>query len=219
MDFIDAPSPNFNARKTPVSLIVLHYTGMETGPAALERMCDAQAQVSAHYMVEEDGRVFRLVDEAQRAWHAGLSYWRGERDINSASIGIEIVNGGHDFGLPDFPEAQMDAVIELVRAIMDRWNIAPDCVIGHSDIAPARKQDPGEKFPWPRLEAAGCAVSASRDDGTVDVDACLTRIGFDPEVSLEMRVTAFQRRYRPACVDGVLDAETRALIAGVAASA
>ena len=119
----DTPSPNFNARKRPLSLIVLHYTGMETGAAALARMCDPEAAVSAHYMVEEDGTVCRLVDEDQRAWHAGVSYWRGERDVNSASIGVEIVNGGHDFGLPDFPGDQIGAVSALVREIMARHDI------------------------------------------------------------------------------------------------
>ncbi|WP_339741735.1 N-acetylmuramoyl-L-alanine amidase [uncultured Maricaulis sp.] len=154
---IAAPSPNFNDRKLPVSLIVLHYTGMENGAVALERMCDPAAEVSAHYMVEEDGRVFQLVDEDKRAWHAGVSAWRGETDINSASIGIEIVNGGHDYGLPDFPAIQIEAVIHLVADIMARHGIGPEGVVGHSDIAPGRKQDPGEKFPWHRLAAAGCA--------------------------------------------------------------
>lgn len=155
---IAAPSPNFNQRKLPITLIVLHYTGMADGPSALARMRDPAAQVSAHYMVEEDGRIFRLVDEDKRAWHAGVSLWHGETDINSSSIGIEIVNGGHDFGLPDFPAAQIDAVIELVKDVMGRHRIGPEGVIGHSDIAPGRKQDPGEKFPWDRLAAAGCAL-------------------------------------------------------------
>ncbi|SDM33999.1 N-acetylmuramoyl-L-alanine amidase [Maricaulis salignorans] len=156
-DPIAAPSPNFNERKLPISLIVLHYTGMENGAVALERMRDPAAEVSAHYMVEEDGRIFQLVDEDKRAWHAGVSCWRGETDINSSSIGVEIVNGGHDFGLPDFPAVQIAAVIELVKDIMGRHGIGPEGVVGHSDIAPGRKQDPGEKFPWERLAAAGCA--------------------------------------------------------------
>ncbi len=157
-NMIAAPSPNFNERKLPIALIVLHYTGMKDGPAALARMCDPDAQVSAHYMVEEDGRIFQLVDEARRAWHAGVSSWCGETDINSNSIGIEIVNGGHDYGLPDFPAIQIDAVIELVKDIMARHGIGPEGVVGHSDIAPGRKQDPGEKFPWDRLAEAGCAL-------------------------------------------------------------
>ncbi len=159
MRLIAAPSPNFNARKLPVSLIVLHYTGMESGAAALARLRDPAAEVSAHYMVEEDGRIFALVDEDKRAWHAGVSVWRGETDINSASIGIEIVNGGHDHGLPDYPAIQIAAVIELLRDIMARHGIGPEGVVGHSDIAPGRKQDPGEKFPWDKLAVAGCALA------------------------------------------------------------
>ena len=124
LDFISTPSPNFNDRKLPISLIILHYTGMETGQAALERMCDGSAEVSAHYMVEEDGRVFRLVADEKRAWHAGVSYWRGERDLNSAAVGIEIVNGGHDFGLPDYPAVQIEAVCALVSELMGRHGLA-----------------------------------------------------------------------------------------------
>ncbi len=120
-------------------------------------MKKGEAQVSAHYMVETDGRIFALVDEDKRAWHAGVSVWRGETDINSNSIGIEIVNGGHDYGLPDYPAIQITAVIALVRDIMGRHGIGPEGVVGHSDIAPGRKQDPGEKFPWDRLAEAGCA--------------------------------------------------------------
>ena len=139
MNIIEAPSPNFNERARPVSLIVLHYTGMESGKAALERMRDPESKVSAHYMVEEDARVFRLVDEDKRAWHAGVSEWAGETDINSLSIGIEIVNGGHDFGLPDYPDRQIHAVISLVKKLMVRHDIPPHRVVGHSDIAPGRK--------------------------------------------------------------------------------
>lgn len=214
--FIDAPSPNFNERKLPVSLIILHYTGMESGEAALQRMCDPQAQVSAHYMVEEDGRVFRLVADDKRAWHAGVSYWHGERDINSASIGIEIVNGGHDFGLPPYPDVQIDAVIKLVDGLMQAHGIAPDRVIGHSDIAVERKDDPGEHFPWRRLEAAGCAQRLSGAAQSADPRADLTRAGYDPEAPEAAVVTAFQRRHRQARIDGRVDAETAALIRAAA---
>lgn len=214
MQFIHAPSPNFNDRKRPVSLIVLHYTGMKDGPSALARMCDPSAEVSAHYMVEEDGRVFRLVEEDKRAWHAGVSYWQGERDINSASIGVEIVNGGHDFGLPAYPEAQIEAVITLVSGLMARWNIPPINVIGHSDIAPDRKQDPGEHFPWGRLEASGCAISpATGTPATFDASQALTVLGYDPSLPAEVRIAAFQRRWRPSCVDGQADEETLNLLA------
>ena len=213
---ISAPSPNFNARKLPISLIVLHYTGMESGPAALARMCDPEAQVSAHYMVETDGRIFRLVDEDKRAWHAGVGSWRGERDINSASIGVEIVNGGHDYGLPDFPGIQIASVIALVQDIMARRGIGAEAVIGHSDLAPGRKQDPGEKFPWGPLAAAGCAKAVTPAAQTgADPQARLATIGYGLDAGLPAVVEAFQRRWRPARVDGVIDDETARLIAAV----
>jgi N-acetylmuramoyl-L-alanine amidase len=154
----DSPSPNWNERKLPVSLVVLHYTGMETAQAALARMCDPAAEVSAHYMIEEDGTVHRLVAEEHRAWHAGRSYWRGITDINSASIGIELVNPGHEHGYRPFPEAQMEALIPLLAGIMARHNIDPAGVLGHSDVAPARKEDPGELFEWEVLARYGLAL-------------------------------------------------------------
>ena len=214
----DTPSPNFNARKRPLSLIVLHYTGMETGAAALARMCDPEAAVSAHYMVEEDGTVCRLVDEDQRAWHAGVSYWRGERDVNSASIGVEIVNGGHDFGLPDFPGDQIGAVSALVREIMARHDIPAAAVIGHSDVAPGRKTDPGEKFPWAALAQAGAAMALPDEAVEGEPEALLARIGYSLEPGLDAVVEAFQRRWRPGRVDGQLDDQTRDLIARVASA-
>lgn len=218
LEFRETPSPNFNDRKTPLSLIVLHYTGMESGAAALARMCDPDVSVSAHYMVEEDGTICRLVAEEKRAWHAGVSSWRGERDVNSASIGIEIVNGGHDFGLPDFPDVQIDAVTELVRDIMGRHGIAPRDVIGHSDVAPGRKTDPGEKFPWPQLAGAGAALALPDRRAGGEPEVLLERIGYGLEPGLEAVVEAFQRRWRPGRVDGALDAETRDLVARVASA-
>src|SRR3984957_10050573 len=155
MEFIDAPSPNFDARTAPPDMVVLHYTGMPTGEAALARLRDPAAKVSAHYVVEEDGRVFALVPEERRAWHAGKSFWRGERDINAASIGVEIVNPGHEFGYRPFPDVQIDSVIELVGEIRSRWSIDDDRLLGLSDVAPDRKEDPGELFPWKRLAEAG----------------------------------------------------------------
>ena len=157
------PSPNFNDRKHPVDMLVLHYTGMETGQEALDRMCDPEAEVSAHYMIWEDGRVVQLVGEDKRAWHAGVSSWQGETDLNSRSIGIEIVNGGHDWPLagnvlPPYPNAQLDALIELCQGIRERWDIPGSRIVGHSDIAPARKADPGEHFPWDRLARAGIGL-------------------------------------------------------------
>src|SRR5215469_8262132 len=136
-------------------MVVLHYTGMVDGPSALARLRHTEAQVSAHYVVEEDGRVFALVDEDRRAWHAGVSFWRGERDINGCSIGIEIVNPGHEFGYRDFPDAQISAVIDLLDDIRGRRRIPDARILGHSDVAPDRKQDPGERFPWKRLAQAG----------------------------------------------------------------
>ncbi len=165
------PSPNFNDRKHPLDMLVFHYTGMETGQAALERMCDPEAEVSAHYMIWEDGRVVQLVGEDKRAWHAGVSSWKGETDLNSRSIGIEIVNGGHDWPLPGdrlppYPEAQIDALIKLSHGILERWDIPQQRIVGHSDIAPARKQDPGEHFPWAKLSRYGIGLwPASLLDG------------------------------------------------------
>ncbi|GJL97359.1 MAG: N-acetyl-anhydromuramyl-L-alanine amidase [Hyphobacterium sp.] len=218
MNFIDAPSPNFNDRAKPVSLIVLHYTGMENGQTALDRMRDPEARVSAHYMVEEDGRIFRLVAEDKRAWHAGVSEWAGETDINSISVGIEIVNGGHEFGLPDYPEAQIDTVISLTKQIMKRHKIPPHRVVGHSDIAPLRKQDPGEKFPWQQLASVGCSIWPDGPARPGDVLEDLTTIGYGAGQGLMNRFEAFQRRFRPSRVDGIPDNETIGLIAAVAAA-
>lgn len=233
---IEHPSPNFNARKGPVTTLVLHYTGMETGQAALERLCDPDAGVSAHYLVEEDGRIFQLVDEAERAWHAGVGTWKGQDDMNSASVGVEIVNGGHDFGLPPFPDAQIDAVIALSRHVIERHGISASHVIGHSDMAPARKQDPGERFPWDRLADQGVGAFprtvpkgegmalhqiADASDGIAHLRRDLSQIGYgvSPEGvfdrELEAVITAFQRRYRPWRIDGVVDQQTKARIGQV----
>ena len=157
------PSPNFNDRKHPVDMLVFHYTGMETGQQALDRMCDRSAEVSAHYMVWEDGRVVQLVGEDKRAWHAGVSSWKGDEDLNSRSIGIEIVNGGHDWPLPGdvlppYPQVQIDALIRLTQGILERWDIPQKRIVGHSDIAPARKDDPGEQFPWAQLSRYGIGI-------------------------------------------------------------
>jgi N-acetylmuramoyl-L-alanine amidase len=229
MDFIEAPSPNFDARRAPPDMIILHYTGMQTGEAALKRLCDYDAEVSAHYLVEEDGRIFRLVPEERRAWHAGASFWKGEHDCNAASIGIEIVNPGHDFGYCPFPESQIEAVIALLDDIRSRWMIPDNKIIGHSDVAPARKQDPGELFPWKRLADAGHGLWAEaaaapgarltigdEGPGVFALQAGLTRLGYDNAPSgafdeaTAVNITAFQRHWRPSKVDGVADGETRA---------
>jgi len=233
LKIIDTPSPNHDERTLPITLLVLHYTGMENGAVALKRMCDPTAKVSAHYMVEEDGQIFKLVDESRRAWHAGISSWNGENNINSASIGIEIVNGGHDFGLPNFPNAQIHAVIKLSRDIMKRHNISDDGLVAHSDIAPDRKQDPGEKFPWARLADAGIGIWPVvktkdkrvlldiRDTGTKhirSVQGAFGYLGYCIKVNgildstTQMVVEAFQRRYRPTKIDGILDVQTMALL-------
>jgi N-acetylmuramoyl-L-alanine amidase len=214
------PSPNANDRALPVSMLVLHYTGMETGKAAIDRLANPASKVSAHYVVEEDGSVIEMVDEARRAWHAGVSYWRGVTDVNSASVGIEIVNGGHDFGLPDYPDAQIRAVADLSRAIISRHGIEPWNIVGHSDIAPGRKIDPGEKFPWERLACEGVGLWAeARADVTPDAGGAarnLHAIGYDPDVALPVLLAEFQRRFRPTRITSELDSETMGLIAALA---
>ena len=234
LDIIDAPSPNFDARTKVPDMLVLHYTGMQSGDAALARLCDPEARVSSHYLVEEDGRIFRLVAEERRAWHAGRSFWKGEEGVNHASIGIEIVNPGHEFGYRAFPEAQVAAVIALVADIRTRWEIEDSRIIGHSDVAPARKQDPGELFPWKRLAEAGHGVWAEADPapgeplsegaegvGVFALQAGLTRLGYDcaPTGKFDQNtrevVTAFQRHWVQTRFDGVADGLTRARLMAV----
>jgi N-acetylmuramoyl-L-alanine amidase len=223
---IKRPSPNHDARTAPVSMLVLHYTGMESAEAALERLADPAAKVSSHYVVLEDGSMVSMVPENRRAWHAGVSRWRGATDINARSVGIEIVNGGHDFGLPPFPDEQIAAVIALSREIIARHGIAPGNVAGHSDIAPERKTDPGERFPWWRLAEAGVGLfpAAPAEGGPQDAREAgrlLEEIGYgiswdgSGPADFATVLAAFQRRYRPSRVDGVLDGETAGLIAAV----
>lgn len=216
MMIIERASPNFDLRLLPISMIVLHYTGMQSAHAALDRLADPAAKVSAHYVVAEDGQVVRMVAEADRAWHAGRSWWRGITDVNSASIGIEIVNPGHEFGYVPFPEPQMEAVVDLVTGIVRRHSIAPAMVVGHSDIAPARKDDPGELFDWPRLARAGLALATPvpvLDPGWTDAGfaAALHRFGYDVDEP-KAAVVAFQRRFRPRDIGGVVDAECRGIL-------
>ena len=225
-------SPNHDERKqsrTP-DMILLHYTGMKTGEAALARLCAPDSKVSAHYVVFEDGRIVQCVPEALRAWHAGKSFWGGDRDINSCSIGIEIVNPGHELGYPDFPLRQIAAVISLCRSINTRRGpIAAGRILAHSDVAPARKQDPGEKFPWELLSESGLGQwvrpaplnidgasvkPGERGDAVAQLQQLLRGYGYDVEESgiydeaTRMVVTAFQRHFRPARVDGIADAST-----------
>jgi N-acetylmuramoyl-L-alanine amidase len=217
------PSPNFDDRAagTPIDILLLHYTGMKSAEAALARLCDPAAKVSAHYCIAEDGTCTRLVDEAKRAWHAGVSAWAGERDINGRSIGIELVNPGHEFGYRPFPEAQMVSLIRLCRDILGRHPIPPERVLGHSDVAPQRKQDPGELFDWPRLAAAGIGQwpgkAATIAPPTIaEAQAMLRRYGYDVPASgaldaeTKAVLVAFQRHFRPSDVGGGLDGETAA---------
>ena len=216
----DHPSPNFGARPDGIviDMLVIHYTGMRTGATALKWLCDPAAEVSAHYLIEEDGRLFRLVDEAERAWHAGAGLWRGDSNINDRSIGIELVNPGHEYGYRPFPAAQMAALIGLAGDILARHPIPAQNVVGHSDVAPMRKQDPGELFDWRALAAAGIGAwpDAPGDGEAGDVGALLTEIGYDSS-DLELALVAFQRRYLPARVDGQLDADVLNQLAAVAA--
>ena len=213
----ERPSPNFNERKRPISMVVLHYTGMRSAEEALERMCDPAAEVSAHYMIDEEGIVTRLVAEDKRAWHAGRSYWRGETDVNSASIGIELVNPGHEWGYRPFPEAQMGALIPLLAAIVRKYDIPRANVVGHSDIAPARKDDPGELFDWERI--ARHRLALARPDVTLGdpfenegaLYLALERFGYDITDGHAV-VRAFQRRWRPERIDGEIDLEIGALL-------
>ena len=216
-EIIDVPSPNFDDRDQPVSMVVLHYTGMPDGPSAIARLRDPKSGVSSHYVVAEDGQILRLVAEDKRAWHAGRSYWRGLHAVNAHSIGIEIVNPGHEFGYRPFPRAQMEALVRLLAGILDRYPIPPANVVGHSDVAPARKQDPGELFDWALLARHRLAVPRPIE-GLVDpewTDAgfllALERYGYDVRDPLAATV-AFQRRFRPELLDGTIDGECRAIL-------
>ncbi|WP_036766262.1 N-acetylmuramoyl-L-alanine amidase [Parvularcula oceani] len=216
---IEAPSPNFDARGTDISMVVLHYTGMKTGQAALDRLRDPDAKVSAHYLIEEDGTLFRLVPEAERAWHAGVAQWQGRSDVNAMSVGIEIVNPGHEFGYRDFPAAQIDALIPLLRGILRRHDIPAERVVGHSDVAPDRKDDPGELFPWGRLAEEGLALppwNGAYPQAVPEEERALqrlSRIGYGVEVfGAAACVTAFQRRFAPAELGQGLTEATRAAI-------
>jgi len=216
-DFIEFPSPNFDERTLPVSIIVLHYTGMQDGPSAIERLADPESKVSAHYVVEEDGQITRMVAEDKRARHAGVSHWRGITDVNSASIGIEIVNPGHDWGYRPFPEEQMESVIRLVSEIKERYRVTRGNVVGHSDVAPARKRDPGELFPWNQLARLRLALPRPTKN-LMDPEwteggflLALERFGYDVADRMAA-IMAFQRRFRPELIDGEIDGECRAIL-------
>ena len=212
---IERPSPNYDERGgAVVDMLVLHYTGMQTAEAALERLCDPDAKVSAHYTVDESGTVYAHVPEARRAWHAGLSFWAGVSNVNARSIGIELVNPGHEFGYRAFPEAQIASLITLCHGILSRHAIPAARVLGHSDVAPVRKEDPGELFPWKRLAKEGVGLWPERIESDLGPEA-LTRYGYDPEAPEEKIITAFQRHFRPEKLDGQWDDECAALLAGL----
>ncbi len=227
---IVTPSRNHGPRadgRAP-DMIILHYTGMPDHCRAISWLCDPKSEVSSHYFVDEDGSIHQLVRESERAWHAGKSCWAGERDINSASIGIEIANAGHPGGLPDFPEIQIEAVVRLCRDCGQRWNIAPERVLGHSDVAPVRKVDPGENFPWAGLFDAGVghwvepAPMGSgrffqRGETGQPIEALqsmLSLYGYDIEITgmfcdrTKGVIEAFQRHFRPQRIDGIADIST-----------
>jgi N-acetylmuramoyl-L-alanine amidase len=229
------PSPNHGERRDGrrPDMILLHYTGMRDAEGALELLRARGSEVSAHYFVFEDGRIIQLVQESQRAWHAGKAIWAGETDVNSCSIGIEIVNPGHDFGYPDFPKRQIAAVTALCRSIQTRHPIAPNRVLAHSDVAPARKQDPGEKFPWRTLYESGVGIwvkpapimdfgqvlsPGDRGKPVAALQKALSDYGYGIDITSEYDhptrevVTAFQRHFRPERIDGIADASTRSTL-------
>ena len=224
------PSPNFGERRDGLKpdIIILHYTAMETGIGAEDWLCNPASEVSAHYLVHEDGRIVQMVREGDRAWHAGAGSWQGQIDVNSRSIGIEIANPGHRFGYPDFPAKQIDAVIALCRGIVARHAIGPERVLAHSDVAPGRKIDPGEKFPWAALHAAGIGhlvepvpvrpgpvlAEGDRGESVRKLQAMLADYGYGLPATGEFDaattavVAAFQRHFRPELVDGIADQST-----------
>ncbi|MBY0407829.1 MAG: N-acetylmuramoyl-L-alanine amidase [Rickettsiales bacterium] len=216
MNIIPLASPNHDSREgQPIDMLVLHYTGMQTGAEAIARLRDANAKVSAHYVVEENGDFYALVDETQRAWHAGVSHWRGATNINQRSLGIEIVNPGHEFGYRPFPPAQMTAVSQLCRAILASHDIPARNVVAHSDIAPTRKEDPGELFPWQTLATVGIGLwphpDATQAPATTDQ---LADYGYEI-TNLEKTITAFQRHFRPHGLTGQWDSECALLLAAL----
>jgi N-acetylmuramoyl-L-alanine amidase len=233
LPLIDLPSPNHDERGAPVDMLILHCTGMKTGQAALDRLRDPAAAVSSHYVVDEDGTVFRLVPEDRRAWHAGVSYWRGQSALNGRSIGVEIVNPGHEWGHRDFPVLQLAAACDLCLGVLARHAIPARNVVGHSDVAPDRKDDPGERFDWRALAENGVGLwpvdavdlgtaGVVRDAATLrPVRAALGEIGYrvapqggmDPALSTVVR--AFQRHWRPEAVTGQVDDGTLVRLLGV----
>ena len=227
MRLVDCRSPNHDARPSgaAIDMLVLHYTGMKTADEALERLFDPDAKVSAHYTIGTDGRIYAHVPEERRAWHAGVSFWAGEANVNGRSIGIELVNPGHEFGYVPFAEAQIAALIDLCGGILSRHRIRSKQVLGHSDVAPGRKMDPGELFPWARLAQSGIGRWPALNERAIGEkpEAALARYGYGlpphTDVSLEAVITAFQRHFRPWDVNGRWDGECDAALAALLAQA
>lgn len=213
---IERASPNHDARPPgqAIDILLLHYTGMQTAAMALDRLCDPAAKVSAHYLIDEDGTCHALVPEARRAWHAGVALWSGDRHVNARSIGIELVNPGHEWGYRRFPPAQMAALAALAQGVLARHPIPPRHVLGHADVAPARKQDPGELFDWAWLAARGIGLwpgerpaERGRPAEAAGLLPRLARFGYDIAAP-EAATLAFQRHFRPSRVDGCVDRES-----------
>jgi N-acetylmuramoyl-L-alanine amidase len=226
MSAIELPSPNFNHRNAPIDILLLHYTGMQSAQAALDRLCDPAAKVSAHYVVDEDGTTYRLVEEQYRAWHAGAACWSGTRDVNAHAIGIEIVNPGHEFGYRAFPLVQMQAVLALAQEIVARHGITPARVLGHSDVAPLRKEDPGELFDWRYLAENGVGLWPQPKPCAWSDAQFLLKLGaygYDLEgppgteaaKARHAAVMAFSRHFRPARLASLPDPELKALLNGL----
>ncbi len=236
---IERPSPNFGPRPEggTIDMLVIHYTGMRSTEEALARMCDAESKVSAHYLVAEDGATYRLVPEERRAWHAGESFWAGLRNINDVSVGVELANPGHEFGYRPYPKPQMAALIELARELVARHAIPPQRVLGHSDVAPGRKRDPGELFDWQGLARAGIGLwpeappapddrdviyqAGAEDPGIADIQRRLGAFGYEVGVTgaldraTQKALAAFQLHFRPRCRDGAIDKETARRLAAL----
>lgn len=242
-NIIQSPSLNWNDRPTDsksgspiIDTVILHYTGMKTGMEALDRLCSAEAQVSAHYLIEENGDIYELVAPEKRAWHAGVSFWQGRHNMNDTSIGIEMVNPGHEFGYRPFPDCQIERLESLLRYVKTRFDIPASRFIGHSDVAPDRKQDPGELFPWKRLAQGGfglwaepimkdatiIAKKAMVNDKCADLNERLAVIGYSVPQGEKfshatfMALSAFQRHWRPEKIDGHLDRETQSVMLEIA---
>jgi len=220
LEIIERPSPNFSERpeKNNVDMVILHYTGMKTVDDALRRLCDPKSEVSAHYLIDETGVLYSLVEEYKTAWHAGQSYWQGATNINARSIGIELSNPGHDFGYRAFPEEQMAALEKLLALIIAKHSVCTRRIVGHSDVAPTRKTDPGELFDWQRLAFSGLSIWPKQNRDPVaskKIPWLLKEIGYDPNIPMDAAITAFQRRFLPHRLTGYADEETRATIAAV----